>query len=430
MKANVLVNEYAERRIITAIMQDEKALQLCAEARLSQKEFGVKLYRGAYRMIAQLNNEERKVNIANLIDGLVRGSGLTSNEQALLETLSSRPYDMKHLQEDINLVREKGAARALVAVGQRIQKRIDEGVDPYELLPMVEKRLTEISFRGIEKHEDMKDIGVKVFDELARGITNAIPTGFNKLDDFLAGGFRPGELVILASAPGVGKSALCGQILKNIVEKQGIPTGLFSMEMAQGEIYKRWLSAESGIPLKQIRELKIDVNDKKLGGAFTKLSELNVMIDSTSNLSLDIFVTNMKRMVLHGAKIIGVDYLQLMDGPVWTRKQSRTLELGAITKAMKNYARLLEITIILISQLNRATDRNGRPLRPQLFRLRDSGTIEQDGEIVIFLHPNEKNEPGRISTGNMECIIAKQRNGDTGSFWLDYTGYLTRFKEV
>ena len=200
MKATTLVNEYAERRIITAIMQDEKALQLCAEARLSQKEFGVKLYRRVYKMIVQLNNEEKKITIANLIDGLVMEGGLPSNEQAMLETISNRKYDMEHLQDDIDLVREKGTARALVAISRQIEKRITEGVDPYELLPMVEGKLTEISFRGIKKHDTVEDIGLRIYDKLAKGITNAIPTGFSKLDELLAGGFRPGELFIVAAA--------------------------------------------------------------------------------------------------------------------------------------------------------------------------------------------------------------------------------------
>ncbi len=430
MKVTTLVNEYAERRIITAIMQDGKALQLCGEARLSQKEFGVKLYRRVYKMIVQLNNEEKKINIANLIDGLVMEGGLPSNEQAMLETIGGRKYNMEHLQDDIDLVREKGTARALVAISQRIEKRITEGADPYELLPVIETELTKISFRGLEKQNSMKDIGLKVFDEIAKGITNAIPTGFSKLNDLLAGGPRPGELVILASAPGIGKSAFCAQILKEITEINNIPTGLFSMEMKRGEIYKRWLSAESGIPLKQIRELKIDVNDKDLGKAFTRLSELDVIIDDTSYLSLDILIPKLKSMASRGVEIVGVDYLQLMDGPAEYKKQSKTLELGAITRTLKNYAGLLGMTIILVSQLNRSVDRYGKPIRPQLHRLRDSGAIEQDGEIVIFLHPNEKGEPGRISMGNMECIVAKQRNGPTGMFWLEYTGHLTRYKEI
>ena len=430
MKATTLVNEYAERRIITAIMQDEKALQLCAEARLSQKEFGVKLYRRVYKMIVQLNNEEHKINIANVIDGLVMEGGLTSNDQTMLETISSRKYDMEHLQDDIDLVREKGTARALVAISQRIEKRITEGVDPYELLPMVESKLTEISFRGIKKHDTVEDIGLRIFDKLARGITNAIPTGFNKLDELLAGGFRPGELVIVAAAAKVGKSAFCCQILKIIAEKQSVSVGIISMEMNKEEIVNRWLSAESGIPLKQIRNMKVDVNDKELGKAFTKLSELNIIIDDERYLSLEMLVTKLKHMASQGIKIIAVDYLQLMDGPVEYKKQSRTLELGAITRAMKIYAGVLNITIILVSQLSRGKDKYGNPLRPQLSRLRDSGAIEQDGEVIIFLHPRSKGEPGKIGgSGNMECIV-EQRNGDAGMFWLEYTGHLTRYKEV
>ena len=429
MKVTTLVNEYAERRIITAIMQDGKALQLCAEARLSQKEFGVKLYRRVYKMIVQLNNEERKINIANVIDGLVREDGLSSNNQAMLETISNRKYDMEHLQDDIDLVREKGTARALVVISQQIEKRIIEGADPYELLPIIEKKLTEISFRGLDKQDSIKDIGLRIYDKLAKGITNAIPTGFNKLDDLLAGGFRPRELVILAAAAKVGKSAFCCQILKTIAEKQKIPIGIISMEMDKEEIVNRWLSAESGIPLKQIRKMEIDVNDKDLGQAFTKLSELNINIDDERYLSLDMLITKLKRMVLQGIKIIAVDYLQLMDGPAEYKKQSRTLELGAITRAMKIYAGVLNITIILVSQLSRGKDKYGDPLRPQLSRMRDSGAIEQDGEVIIFLHPRPKGESGRISMGNMECIV-EQRNGDAGSFWLEYTGHLTRYKEI
>lgn len=430
MKATTLVNEYAERRIITAIMQDEKALQLCAEARLSQKEFGVKLYRRVYKMIVQLNNEEHKINIANVIDGLVMEGGLTSNDQAMLETISSRTYDMKHLQDDIDLVREKGTARALVAISQRIEKRITEGADPYELLPMVERKLTEIGFRGIKKHDTVKDIGLRIYDKLARGIIDFIPTGFKQLDNLIAGGFRRGELIIIAAGPKVGKSALCCQILKMIAERQKIPIGIISMEMDREEIVKRWLSAESGIPLKQIRSMEIDVNDKDLGQAFSKLSELNIIIDDERHLSLDMLITKLKNLASQGVEIVAIDYLQLMEGPAEYKKQSRTLEIAAITRAMKIYAGVLNMVIILISQLSRGKDKYGNPLRPQLSRLRDSGAIEQDGEVIIFLHPKPKGESGRIGgSGNMECIV-EQRNGDAGMFWLEYTGHLTRYKEV
>jgi len=271
---------------------------------------------------------------------------------------------------------------------------------------------------------------------MKRSEVSGISTGYTILNN-LTGGFQDSDLIIIAARPGVGKTALGLSLAYNISKYSKIPVGFFSLEMKAEQIVIRLLSMESKIDVRKIRTGRFGKEEEtKLTKAIRALGGLSIFIDDTPAISLHELRAKARRMISeNGVRIIFVDYLQLMQGPA--DAESREREISYISRGLKALAKELDIPIIALAQLNRQVEIR-QTKRPMLSDLRESGAIEQDADIVCFLHrpdlyskksedDNTMQEPD--TPRDVELIIAKQRNGPTGSFELLFFPQFTRFEE-
>ncbi|HRY22686.1 MAG TPA: replicative DNA helicase [Candidatus Dojkabacteria bacterium] len=254
-----------------------------------------------------------------------------------------------------------------------------------------------------------------------------ISTGFKDLDDLL-GGFQKSDLIILAARPSVGKTALALDMMRHAALVEGKTVAFFSLEMSKTQIMDRLLGMQSGIPFWEIRTGRLsDKKFVKLADTMGELADGNIFIDDQAGQHINALRTKARRLALEkGLDIIFVDYLQLMHG---NSKESRTLEVGEISQGLKNIAKELDIPVVGLSQLSRAIEQR-QSRRPQLSDLRESGSIEQDADVVMFIDREEIWDPETENKGVGELIVAKHRNGPTGLVKLAFVNEIASFRNL
>jgi replicative DNA helicase len=256
---------------------------------------------------------------------------------------------------------------------------------------------------------------------------SGISTGFKELD-VLLGGFQKSDLIVLAARPSVGKTALALDMMRHaaLIEKKNV--AFFSLEMSNMQIMDRLLGMQSGIPFWEIRTNKLNEEKVvKLANTMGELADANIFIDDSPGQNINQIRTKARRLMLEqGVDIIFVDYLQLMHG---NTKESRALEVGEVSQGLKNLAKELNVPVVALSQLSRAIElRQNR--RPQLSDLRESGSIEQDADVVIFLDREETWNPDTEKKGSAEVFVAKHRNGPTGIVELAFIKEIASFRNL
>jgi len=260
----------------------------------------------------------------------------------------------------------------------------------------------------------------------SKGITG-IPSGYKKLDQ-MSSGFQSGDFIVLAARPSMGKTALALTIAGNAAA-QGIKTGFFSLEMSAEQLTLRLLSAESGIAHHSIRNATISSEEwVELTNVAAKLAEMQLFIDDTAMLSITELRTKARKLKMeHGLQLLVVDYLQLLHSK--KRHENRHQEVSTISRSLKALAKELEIPIISLSQLSRAVD-SRMDKRPMLSDLRESGAIEQDADLIMFLYRDIVYNSDTENPALSELIIGKQRNGPTGTVFLNFSKELTKFEDI
>jgi replicative DNA helicase len=356
-------------------------------------------------------------------------------------------------------VAEKAKLRKLIAAaGETLHEVYTQGAtatgeNAKELIDKAESRVFAIAqAEQSGEAQDMKTLVMEEFKriESASGAPSGVMTGFTELDKML-GGFQPGEMIILAARPSMGKTALALNLTEQVAlgtdtprsiqpahGRIQAPAGFFSLEMSKGSLCQRMLSGWSGIDSKRLRLGQLHKAEyQTLLDCAMDLAVAPIFIDDTPGLSITALRARARRMVAqHGVRIIFLDYLQLLSSPAQAR-ESRQVEVSAISRGVKELARELSVPIIALSQLNRgAENREGN--RPRLSDLRESGSLEQDADVVLLLHREEYyhlNDPDWEANnpdkkGTAEIIVAKQRNGPTGVVNLAYVSSETRFKNL
>jgi replicative DNA helicase len=350
---------------------------------------------------------------------------------AAVEALAAAPPVVGNARQYGKIVKDAALVRGLITATQLIQEEVAQHAgSPVELLDRAERSILEIG--ADDRRKDTRTIFEVLEDEVARlhtiadgdgGITGT-PSGFKELDE-ITGGFQPGNLIVLAARPSMGKSALAANFLENAAVRYGKPSVMFSLEMGESELAQRFIASQGSVKGNDLRRGRADW--KKVTAAANTLSKVPLWIDDSSDLSvLDIRAKarRLAQQIDGNLGLIVVDYLQLMRSD--SRSDSVVEQIGEISKGLKTLARELQVPVVALSQLSRAVEQR-HDKRPMLSDLRSSGQIEQDADLVMFIYREEYYEDDSEHQGEAELLISKHRNGGLGNVPLVFQHEYPRF---
>ena len=429
-------DEMAEKAVLGGILIDTAAIADVAEI-LQPKHFYFESHRLIYYAILALFEKNQPIDVVTVStqmksDGNLQGIGGTDYIAGLIDAVPTSAYVRKYA----DIVKNTYIKRTLITVASElVEESFDDTGEVQELLNHAESEIFALSQAFL--HRDfvsLREILAESFERLERvmkngGKTRGIPTGFPSLDKKLAG-FQDSNLIILAARPGVGKTTFAMNMAMNMAVKDKIPVGFFSLEMSKEELVDRLLVGQADIDAWKLKTGKLDEDDySRLTQAMGELSEAPIYIDDTPGASVLEMRTKARKMKIeHDLKLIIIDYLQL--AVPGKKFESRVQEVGYISQNLKNLARELKIPVIALSQLSRAIEHRGEK-RPQLADLRESGSIEQDADVVMFLYGQDENDELLDTSKRMiKLLIAKHRNGPTGEIDLMFRGDRVRFYDV
>ena len=333
------------------------------------------------------------------------------------------------------IVKEKAVLRNLISSANRIIQTCFDGAEDTEaVLEQAERAIFEISEKsvrtGFEPVSEIVKQSFKTVDELAekRELVTGVATGFLEFDE-MTSGLQRSDLVLVAARPAMGKTSFCMNIAQHVGLSGPYTVGIFSLEMSKEQLVMRLLCGEARVDLHKLRSGFLSEKDwSRLIQAVSNLTEAKIFIDDTPSLSVPEMRAKSRRLKLeHGLDLLIVDYLQLMQGR--SRFENRTQEIASISRALKGLAKELNLPVVALSQLSRAPESRSDH-RPQLADLRESGALEQDADIVVFIYREEEYDATTENKGMAELIIGKQRNGPTGTVKLAFIKEYTRFENL
>jgi replicative DNA helicase len=430
-------NLEAERSILGAILLDDKAFYTVVET-LRKEDFYLDSHRRIFDKMYALAANARPVDLITLKNELQRTDELESaGGPAYLASLTDGLPRAINIEHYAQIVREKSTLRRLIQISNEIMTRSYQSEDSVEeILEDVEKSIFEISnqqFRaGFAAIDPLVSEVYKQIEEVSnrKTLVTGLESGFSELDKMTAG-LHPADLAIVAARPGLGKTSLCLNIAQHVALKKQRVVGIFSLEMSKEQLVKRLLCAEAEIDAHKVNTGFLNKEDwGRLGRAAGALAQSKIFIDDSAGISIMEMRSKSRRLSMeHGLDLLIVDYLQLMSGSS-QRYENRTQEISQISRGLKALAKELSVPVIAISQLNRAVEARRGDHRPQLSDLRESGSIEQDADLVVFIYREEMFNPTDDNSGIAELIIGKQRNGPTGSFQLAFIKQYTKFANL
>lgn len=416
----------AEECVLGALLLDKDAVIAVAEFLLPE-DFYDERHKQIFECALELYEERIPVDVLTVSERLKKKKQLKSvGGSGYLAELTNKVPTAAHVEHYGKIVKESATKRSLMSSATRlVDMSFDEGIAAADLLDRAESEIFSLSQHHLTKgFAAVREALAESFDRLdelhkqAEGL-RGVPPGFKDLDDSLAG-LQRSNLLILAARPGVGKTSLALNIAQNVAVKYQRPVGFFSLEMSKEELVDRLLVAQADIDAWRLKTGKLDEDDfTKLSTAMGELAEAPIYIDDTPALSILEMRTKARRLqVEHGVDLIIVDYLQLARS---RNLENRVQEVSEISQGLKNLARELKVPVIALSQLSRAVETRGGN-KPQLADLRESGSIEQDADVVMFLW-REDNE----SQENIVLEIAKHRNGPLKTINLFFKGDRIKF---
>ena len=431
-------NLEAERSILGAILLDDSAAISVFE-NLNSHDFYLESHRRIFERMAHLMNNSRPIDLITLKEELQRVDELESvGGAAYIASLTDGLPRAMNIEHYAQIVKEKSTLRRLIQVSNETMSRSYQDQDSVEeILQHVEKSIFDIAnqqFRtGFTPIVPIVSEVFKEIEELSnrKEPVTGLQTGFTDLDRLLAGLHRS-DLIIVAARPGLGKTSLCLNIAEHTAINQQKSVGIFSLEMSKEQLVKRLLCSQARIDAHRINTGFLNKEDwNNLSRASGELSETKIFIDDSASTTIPELRSKSRRLSMeHGLDLIIVDYLQLMSGST-QRYENRTQEISQISRGLKGIAKELEIPVIAVSQLSRAIEsRTGEHRKPQLSDLRESGSIEQDADVVMFLYREEMVNPTEENSGLAELIVGKQRNGPIGSISLAFSKQFTRFDNL
>ena len=432
-----------ERVVLGALMVDSDAFSVVSEL-LKPETFYEPRHQKIYEAIRNMNMDERPVDIMTLNDELSKMGEIdkVGGVDYLME-ISSQVAPAAHVESHARILAEKYMQRQLIHFAGDIEtKAYDSSVDVDELMQQAEGSLFQISQNNMK--QDFTQVApvvknaVEILQRAAsnKGGLTGIPTGYTGMDE-ITSGWQASDLVIIAGRPAMGKTSFALSIAKNVAVDYGVPIGFFSLEMNNVQLVNRLISNVCEVSGRKILNGQLDPSDwERLDKRIGRLTDAPIYVDDTPGLSVFELRTKARRLVREkGVKIIMIDYLQLMNAN-GMKFGSRQEEVSTISRSLKGLAKELDIPVLALSQLSRNVEnREGlEGKRPQLSDLRESGAIEQDADMVLFVHRPEyyhiyQDEKGNDLHGMAQIIIAKHRKGSTGDVLLNFRGEFTRFQD-
>lgn len=427
-------NIEAEQSVLGAVILDNDALTRVIEI-LTPDDFYKESHRRLFNAMRELFDKNEPIDIVTLTDYLRKNNQLDSiGGLSYLSNLANSVPTSANIRHHAKIVREKALLRSLIQTTTRIATRVyEESPDADDMVDYAEQMIFDIASKRINaSFVGLKDVIKDTFKMIEhlynkKEAITGVPSGFADIDE-MTSGFQPGDLIIIGGRPGMGKTAFALNIAQHVGIKLKEPVAVFSLEMSKEQLALRMLCAESMVDSSLVRKGYISKQDwPKLTNAAGRLAEAPVFIDDSSAITvLEVRAKARRLKMEHGAlSLVVVDYLQLMRSR--GNFERREQEISEISRSLKALAKELKVPVIALSQLNRAVEQRGEK-KPTLADLRESGAIEQDADVIIFLYRDEiynKNNPS--NKGKAEAIIAKQRNGPTGIVNLTFLADSTRF---
>ncbi len=432
-------NIEAERSILGAILLDNHAFNDAAE-HLKPEDFSIDAHRRIYARMMDLAESSRPIDHITLVEELEQKKDLQAiGDVGYISSLLDGVPDRPSIDHYVRIVRDKAILRGLISVSNSAIAKASEQADPADdILNDAEAAIFALSEKRIGKgFQDIQDIVRNSFGSvdalLQRGqrITG-LATHYTELDE-MTSGFQKADLVILAARPSMGKTSFAMNIAENAAIDDGKTVGIFSLEMSSEALLQRLLCSRAIVDAHKMRTGSLWADDmKKVVRAMEELANAPIFIDDTPGISLSEMRAKARRLKQSQGHLdlIVVDYLQLMSGGS-KRFENRTQEVSAISRGLKAIAKEMGVPVIALSQLSRAPESRGGDHRPQLSDLRESGSIEQDADVVMFIFREEIYKPDDLELrGRAEIIMAKQRNGPIGKFHLAFMHNSTRFANL
>lgn len=428
-------NLEAERSVLGAILVHNDAFNVAAEL-VDSGDFFRDAHRRVFDKMVDLNERGQAIDLVTLKDELVRSGDLDDvGGAAYIAALVDGVPRSTNVEHYARIVKERATLRNLIQSANRIlglAYRAEEDADT--LLDQAEQEIFSIAegniHTGFVPLSDLVPGSFTAIEQLQehKGLLTGVPSGFVDIDN-LTSGFQPADLVIIAARPSMGKTSFALNVAQHVGIKTDRSVGLFSLEMSKEQLFMRMLTAEAEVDSHRFRGGFLSERDYgRLSTALGRLADAKVFIDDSAGLGVLEMRAKARRLKAeHGLDLLVIDYLQLMQGR--GRFENRTQELASISRSLKALAKELNVPVLALSQLSRAPEsRSDR--RPQLSDLRESGALEQDADVVLFIFREEQYDPTPENENLAELIIGKQRNGPTGTVRLAFLKQHTRFANL
>lgn len=425
----------AEQSILGAILLDNDSLNKALEI-ISLEDFYKEAHRKIFRRMCELSERNEAIDLITITEALRKNNEIDPvGGVSYLASLVNMVPTAANIRYHSKIVKEKSALRNLISTATEIVSQgYEDRQDVDELLDSAERKIFEISEKRIKpSFVTIKEIVKDSFEMIERlyekkEMITGLPTGFIDLDEKTSG-LQAGDLIVVAGRPSMGKTSLCLNIAQYVgIEKMG-PVAIFSLEMSKEQLVLRMLCSEAEVDSHKLRSGYLGEADwPHLTMAAGRLTEAPIFIDDSPHIGAFEMRAKARRLKAeHGLSLIIVDYLQLMRGR--GRYERREQEISEISRGLKALAKELHVPVIALSQLNRSVEQRNPP-KPVLADLRESGAIEQDADVIIFIYRDELYYPDKEDNkGKAEINIAKQRNGPTGTFNLTFLSRYTKFKD-
>lgn len=432
----------AEQAVLGAVIIDPKCLNEIA-VQMKTEYFYIPQHREIYSAMSAMYELSQTIDFVSLLeklksDGVYDEAGGKAYLTQLVQTVPSAANVLTY----VAIIRERYYARALMTAAQDIIKDVNENeMDSGRLLDNAEQRIFEIRqgreisglthIKSVIENETYDRLS-KMADPETRADYIGIPCGIGELDKMITG-LNKSDLIILGARPGMGKTSFALNIVRNVAMNTGRTVCFFSLEMTRDQLAQRMLSSEAGIKSEKLRTGELDDDEwTRLAQAGDALSKANIYFDETSSITVPEMKAKLRRM--KQVDLVVIDYLGLMKSARQT--ENRVQEVSEITRNLKIMAKDLKVPVIACAQLSRGTEAKGKSHRPALSDLRESGSIEQDADIVLFLYREayydgeKSDDEDRSDETRAECIVAKNRHGEIGTVDLHWDGQFTRFTSV
>jgi replicative DNA helicase len=427
-------SEESERAVLAAILLSPHVLPVVS-GRLVEEDFYFERHQTIYKAMVEVQDQGDEIDLRTLQAQLeLRGGFERVGGMGYLAGLELDLPDLGRVETYVEIVKERSLRRRLVqAMTEIIAGCLDGKLNASEGLAQAEATIFGIgedaTHRGFTPLAEVYETAVAAMEQRAGGMLGLV-SGFYDWD-LMTQGLVDGNLIIVAGRPGMGKTSFALNVAQNVAIREGHPVGIFSLEMSQEELAQRIMASESDLPFANIRSGKLSPNQwERLYDTIRRTTQAPIHIDDSPNPSLLEISSKARRLKLEkGLKLLIVDYMQLMQAG--GKYESRQLEIAAISRGLKQLAKELKIPVVALSQLSRQPERRTGDHRPQLADLRESGSIEQDADLVCFVFREELyNQDDPDIKGLAELIVAKHRNGATGTVELVFLGENTSFRNL